>query len=171
MQGGRKAGDLKLDIFDYPHIPYWFTLKQAMVIMQESMAQTEKCFHPPALLVFDEKYNLMGTVTMKEILKGLEPEFMSPTNRAQGYTESTDTLSVLWDNLISNKSKERAERPVNDVMVRIEGQVKPDDPVAKAAHLMISHNTMVLPVIADGKIVGMIRMKEVFEEIAKAVLE
>jgi len=170
MQKNRKVGDLKIDIFDYPHMPYWFTVKQAIGIMQKLMTESVTCLYPFAILVFDEKYNLMGTVTMKDVLKGLEPKFLSPTTRAQGYAESTESLSIVWDTLISDKSRELAERPVGDVMVRIEGQVSSDDPVTKAAFLMISQNTMLLPVIDEGKITGMIRMKEVFEELSKVVL-
>lgn len=170
MEINKNAGDLKIDIFDYPHIPYWFTLKQAIVMISKSMLESEKCFHPLAILVFDEKYNLMGTLTMKDVLKGLEPRFLSSSTKAQGYTGSTESLSVVWDSLISDKSKELAEKPVSDVMVRIEGHVSLDDPITKAAYLMLRQNTMILPVIDNGKIVGIIRMKEVFEEIAKAVL-
>jgi len=170
MDGGKKAGDVKIDIFDYPHVPYWFTLKQAIVLISKSMLQSEKCFHPLAILVFDEKYNLMGVLTMKEVLKGLEPRFLDATSKAQGYTESTESLAVVWDSLISDKSKELAEKPVSDVMVRIEGHVSPEDPITKAAYLMLRQNIMILPVIDHGKIVGIVRMKEVFEEIAKAVL-
>lgn len=170
MDASKKAGDVKIDIFDYPHVPYWFTLKQAIVMISKSMLEAEKCFHPLAILVFDEKYNLMGILTMKDVLKGLEPKFLEASGKAQGYTESTESLAVVWDSLISEKSKELAEKPVSEVMVRIEGHVGPDDPVTKAAYLMLRQNTMILPVIDHGKIVGIIRMKEVFEEIAKAVL-
>lgn len=170
MQENRKVGDLKMDIFDYPHMPYWFTVKQAIGIMQKLMTESGTCLYPFAILVFDEKYHLMGTVSMKDVLKGLEPKFLSPTTRAQGYKESTESLSIVWDTLISDKSKELAERPVADVMVRIEGQVSSDDPITKAAYLMISQNTMLLPVIDEEKIVGMIRMKEVFEELSRVVL-
>lgn len=170
MEINKKSGDLKIDIFDYPHVPYWFTLKQAIVMISKSMLESGKCFHPLAILVFDEKYNLMGMLTMKDVLKGLEPKFLTSSTKAQGYTESTESLAVVWDSLISDKSRELAERPVSDVMVRIEGHVSSGDPVTKAAYLMLRQNTMILPVIDNGKIVGIIRMKEVFEEIAKAVL-
>ncbi len=170
MESSKKAGDLKIDIFDYPHVPYWFTLKQAIAMISKSMLESEKCFHPLAILVFDEKYNLMGTLTMKDVLKGLEPKFLTTSTKAQGYTESTESLSVVWDSLVSDKSKELAERPVSEVMMRIEGHVSSNDPITKAAYLMLRQNTMILPVIDEEKIVGIIRMKEVFEEISKVVL-
>lgn len=170
MQDGKNVGDLKLDIFDYPHIPYWFTLKQAIGIMQKSMTETGKCFHPFAILVFDEKYNLMGTLSLKDILKGLEPKFLTPSTKAEGYTQSVESLSLVWDSLFSEKSKGLAEKPVIEVMVPIKGQVSSDSPITKAAYLMVHQDVMILPVIDNQKIVGIIRMKEVFDEIAKVVL-
>ncbi len=170
MSQNRTVGDLKIDIFDYPHIPYWFTLKQATGIIRKSMIESEKCFHPLAILVFDEKYNLMGTLELKNILKGLEPKFLSPSTKAQGYTDSAESLSSVWDSLFSEKSKALAERPVIEVMNPIKGQVSSDSPVTKAAYLMVHQDVMILPVIDNQKIVGIIRMKEVFEEIAKAIL-
>lgn len=170
MNSNKKAGSLKIDLFDYPHIPYWFTLKQATGIIKKSMINSNKCFHPLAILVFDEKYNLMGTLTLKDILRGLEPDFMSPTSKAQGYAESVESLSIVWDSLFTEKSKSLAEKPVSDVMAPVKGCVSSDDPVTKAAYLMVHQDTMLLPVIDGGKITGIIRMKDVFEEIAKAVL-
>ncbi len=170
MESSKKAGDLKLDLFDYPHIPYWFTLKQAIGIIRKSMFETDKCFHPFAILVFDEKYNLMGTLSLKDILKGLEPKFLTPSTKAQGYSESPESLSLVWDSLFAEKSKALAEKPVIEVMVPIKGQVSSDSPVTKAAYLMVHQDVMILPVIDNQKIVGIIRMKEVFEEIAKAIL-
>src|SRR4030043_875441 len=64
--------DLMIDVFEYPHVPYWFTVKQAIMVIKKSLIETEKCIHPLAVLVFDEKYNTLGTLTLKNILKGLE---------------------------------------------------------------------------------------------------
>ena len=170
MSQNNAVKDLMIDIFDYPHIPYWFTLKQATGIIRKSMIESEKCFHPLAILVFDEKYNLMGTLELKNILKGLEPKFLSPSTKAQGYTDSAESLSLVWDSLFAEKSKSLAERPVIEVMTPIKGQVSSDSPITKAAYLMVHQDVMILPVIDNQKIVGIIRMKEVFEEIAKAIL-
>ncbi|MEW6416780.1 MAG: CBS domain-containing protein [Nitrospirota bacterium] len=68
----KKIKDLMIGVFEYPHVPYWFTIKQAIMVVKKSVIGTEKCIHPLAVLVFDEKYNILGTLTLKDILKGLE---------------------------------------------------------------------------------------------------
>src|SRR5512145_1244707 len=67
------AREIMVDVFEYPHIPYWFTLRQAAGIIRNTLLQGEKHVHPLVVLVFDEKYNLVGMANLREILKGLEP--------------------------------------------------------------------------------------------------
>jgi len=131
--------DLMIDVFEYPHVPYWFTVKQAIMVIKKSLIETEKCIHPLAVLVFDEKYNILGTLTLKNILKGLE-------------------------------SKEKAERPVSEVMIQAKLFVEPDDPINKAADLMLNNDLILLPVIENKKkFVGVVRMIEIFDELTSAV--
>jgi len=54
------ARELMIDVFEYPHLPYWFTIKQAVGVIRKSLIKTEKCVHPKVIFVFDEKYNLIG---------------------------------------------------------------------------------------------------------------
>jgi hypothetical protein len=104
--------DVMVDVFDFPHVPYWFSLRQAIGIAKKSLLTSEKCHHPMAILVFDEKYNLMGTLTLKDILKGLEPNFLKPITKAQGLESDEAALSMLWDGLFFKESLEKATRPV-----------------------------------------------------------
>ncbi|MEW6571218.1 MAG: CBS domain-containing protein, partial [Nitrospirota bacterium] len=66
MSKSKVVKDLMIDVFEYPHVPYWFTVKQAIMVIKKSLIVTEKCIHPLAVLVFDEKYNILGTLTLKD---------------------------------------------------------------------------------------------------------
>jgi Mg/Co/Ni transporter MgtE len=79
MSESKVVKDIMIDVFEYPHVPYWFTVKQAIMVIKKSVMGTEKCIHPMALLVFDEKYNILGTLTLKDILKGLESKEKAET--------------------------------------------------------------------------------------------
>lgn len=163
--------DVMVDVFDFPHVPYWFSLRQAIGIAKKSLLTTEKCHHPMAILVFDEKYNLMGTLTLKDILKGLEPNFLKPITKAQGMESDEAALSMLWDGLFFKESMDKATRPVGEAMVPAKFFVQPDDPLTKAAYLMIHNDLVLLPVLEDKKkFVGLVRIKEIFEELSDAVL-
>ncbi len=73
-----------IGIFEYPHVPYWFSINQAIRIVKVSFISAKKYPDPMAILVFDEKYNLMGTLTLKDILRGLEPRFPETHNKGTG---------------------------------------------------------------------------------------
>ena len=84
MSNTKRVKELMIPLEDYPHIPYWFTLRQAMAIVREAAIKFEGTFEPRAVLVFDEKYQLMGILTLRDIIQGLEPRFMQETALDQG---------------------------------------------------------------------------------------
>lgn len=167
MSDKKVIKDLMRNILDFPHIPYWFTVKQAIGIVKKSLLSGDKTHHPMAVLVFDEKYNLVGTLCLKDILKGLEPDFLKAVTKAQVHAEDESGLSALWED-----STEAAEKQVGEIMVPAKIFVQPNDPAAKAAYLMLHNDLVLLPVLEDKKkFVGLVRMIEVFDEISKAIIE
>lgn len=172
MSNGKVAKDVMIGIFEYPHVPYWFSISQAIRIVKVSFLSAKKYPEPMAVLVFDEKYNLMGTLTLKDILKGLEPRFLKPSEKAQVPKEDESTLSLIWDSLFTKESKGLAEKPVSEIMVPAKYFVEPDEPLTKAAYLMLHNDLVLLPVLeGKKKFVGLIRMIEVFDSISDAILK
>ena len=173
MPTDKKVKDVMIGIFEYPHIPYWFSMDQAMRIIKVSFISTKKYPEPLAILVFDEKYNLLGTLTLRDILRGLEPKFMrTPTEKAQVIEEDETALALVWDSLFTQESKELAKKPVSEVMVPAKFFVEPTDPLTKAAYLMIHNNLVLLPVLENKKkFVGLVRMIEIFDELSDAILK
>lgn len=159
-----------VDVFDFPHLPYWFTIRQTIGIVKKTLLNSEKCHNPPALLVFDEKYNLLGTVGFKDILRGLEPNFLKPSKKVRVPEEDESGPAFIWDTLFDKGAKEMAERPVSEVMVPAKLFVKPEEPITKAAYLMIHHDLALLPVLENKKFVGVVRMIELFTNLSDAVL-
>jgi len=172
MSDRKAAKDVMIGIFEYPHVPYWFTVSQAIRIVKVSFISSKKYPDPMAILVFDEKYNLMGTLTLKDILRGLEPRFLKPSEKAQVAEEDESALSLIWDTLFDKGSKEFAERPVSEIMTPAKYFVEPTDPLTKAAYLMLHHDLILLPVLENKKkFVGLVRMIEVFDEISNGILK
>jgi Mg/Co/Ni transporter MgtE len=172
MSESKIVKDLMLDVFDYPHVPYWFTINQAIKIIKVSFISAKKYPEPLAILVFDEKYNLMGTLSLKNILTGLEPKFMRPTTDAQAYTKEGPELALIWSTLFNKESKDLAEKPVSEVMVPAKYFVEPDDSITKAAYLMIHQDLILLPVLENKKkFVGLVRMREIFDELTNIILK
>jgi hypothetical protein len=124
------------------------------------------------VLVFDEKYNLMGTLSLKDILRGLEPRFLKTSAKAQFAEEDESALSLIWDTLFDKGSKDLAEKPASEIMAPAKYFVDPGDPLTKAAYLMLHHDLILLPVLENKKkFVGLVRLIEVFDELSGALLE
>ena len=166
MSDGKKVKDLMIPLEDYPHIPYWFTLRQAMAIVREAAIKFEAVFEPRAVLVFDEKYQLVGILTLRDILKGLEPKFLKETP----LIKADPALMVLLGEMFGPGMKGESNRPVSEVMSPIKATVNGNDPLAKALYLMIYENVGMMPVMQDHKVAGMVRLSDLFNEISKLVL-
>jgi CBS domain-containing protein len=166
MSNDKRVKDLMIPLEDYPHIPYWFTLRQAMAIVREAAIKFEGSFEPRAVLVFDEKYQLMGILTLRDIIKGLEPNFLKETR----LVKMDPSLTVLLGDLLGPQMKEHSQRQVGEVMSPIQATVDGDAPIAKALYIMIKENVGLMPVIQDSKVAGIIRLSDLFNEVAILVL-
>jgi len=167
MAKDKAVKDLMIDVFEFPHIPYWFSIRQAIGILKKSVLSSEKCHHPIAILVFDEKYNLLGIAGLKDILKIIEPKLI----KGAGPSDDDPKLSSYLSTLFGKDSKDASDRPIGDAIVPSKVFIKPEDSVTRAAYLMVQNNLRLLPVLEDNKkLVGVVRMIEVFQEITGSVL-
>jgi len=160
------AQDLMIRLEDYPHIPYWFTLREAIAIIREAAIKFEGQFEPRAVLVFDEKYQLMGILSLRDIIIGLEPQFLQET----GLIKTDPSLTVLAGDFWGPRMMEQSRRPVSEVMSPIKVMVNSGDPITKPLYLMIKENVGLIPVTQGDKVVGMLRLSDLFAEVSKMVL-
>ncbi len=169
------AGDIMIPLEDYPHIPYWFTLRQAIAAIEKSeISFRGKKSLPRALLVFDEKYQLTGIVRRRDILGGLEPSFLAkkPTagERKLFDVDVDPDLAELSFAKDIESIKERAEVHISEVMAPIIGTVNHGDHLSKIIYVMLSKDIHLLPVTKNGKVVGVVRSVDVFNEVADLLL-
>lgn len=172
MVHAKEVKDIMIGVFEFPHIPYWFSINQALRIAKVSFINSKKYPEPMMVLIFDEKYNLMGTLTLKDILKGLEPRLLESHRLSlMSGEEAERELSFIYDSLFTEESKMIAEKQVSDIMTPAQVFVEPNDPVMKAGYLMLSHDLLLLPVLENKKkLVGLVRIIEVFDEISNKIL-
>jgi CBS domain-containing protein len=181
----KKVKDLVISLSEYPHMQYSGTLREAIAKLNEAY---ETGHH--TVLVFDED-KLVGMLSEKDMLKGLDPKF------ASHYEEG---VPMFWDSLLESKSgnEERLARPVKEILLAdlakadFEGVVYPsilnvwhhekagltfhtvtidaEGNILKAAHIMLQEQVYILPVVEKGKLIGVVRMGDLFHEISQFVL-
>ncbi len=162
--------DIMVPLNSYPHIPYWFTLRQAMVEMEKGELETGgRKSLPRFVLVFDEQYQLMGLLRRRDIFRGLEPDLLENTTAGMMADNKSD-FSELSRVDSTEDLRTRAERPVSEVMQPIKVIVNHDDSLTQVANLMVHYDMSILPVMKGDSVVGVVRSVDVFREIAKLVL-
>ena len=170
----KRASDLMIPLSEYPHMPYWFTLRQAMATLRSSRIEVQgKVSLPRAFLVFNEAYELLGIVRRRDILRGLEPHFLG--SRSRGYRKLFDVkadpdLMELSNGKVQSRIKERAERPVGEVMQPIKVTLQHDDHLMTIIAAMVDNNLSMIPVLEDGSVVGVVRSVDVLDEVSKLVI-
>lgn len=170
----KHAKDILIPLEDYPHIPHWFTVRQAIAEMEKSEIEVDgRKSLPRALLVFDEKYQLLGIIRRRDILRGLEPDFLKtmpvPHRKKLFDIEIDPNLVDLSSGKISKAIQEKANQPVSNLMQPIISTVDYEDHLAIIIYKLVSRDLSLLPVIKDGRIVGVVRSVDVFNEVAKLI--
>lgn len=178
MERNNTVRDLMIDVFDFPHLPYWFTIRQAMEILKRVAVGKEKAVFTDIILIFDEKYKFMGTVSHRDIIIGLEPSILQKFEHMKHMTEASpiaineDSLARVLETMFREDAKKQAERQVSEIMEVVKISVSSEDSPAKAAYLMARHNLSYIPVLENKqKLVGMLSMSAVFNWCSKVILE
>lgn len=173
-----KAGDLMIPSGDYPYISSWDTLLEAMIKITDSHLEINGVKSLPRfLLVYDKDLKLAGIVRRRDILRGLEPKFLTemPFEERESLFDAKDDpgMSAIDNKKIMKGVIEHSGRPVSDVMLEHpnDASVDFDDHIFKAAYEMNKHSISLLPVYKDGKLAGVLRSVEVFQHIADVLIK
>ena len=170
-----KAGDIMIPLEKYPHIPYWFTLRQVVAEMEHSELTIDgRKSLPRVVLVFDEQYRLMGLVRRRDILRGLEPEFLldkpiSERRKLFDVRTHPTNWEVSFDKIVE-ATKKRAERQVSEIMRPIEQTADYNDHIFQVIYDMNVNRVNLLPVLKEGRVVGVVRSVDVFHQISELIL-
>lgn len=160
-QAEKTVRDLLIPLTDYPHMPYWASLKEAMVQLTLAQQGLKPGERRRTVLVFDEAYKLQGILTQRDILRGIEPKF------ARSLQETTP---LAWEDLLAAGAQERSKKAIKEFMSPVGGTVSTEDNLIMASHVMLSMGSELLPVLEGGKVKGVVRLEDIFQEISKTIL-
>ena len=155
MQKEKNVKNLVTPLENYPQLPYWATLKESLIQLKSALEDGIN-----TILVFDEAYKLVGILIPSGILKGLEP----PSKRR--FKERAE----FWSNLLAGNADEQLMATIKNIMSPAAVTINADDSFFKALHIMLSENQSVLAVQEQDKIIGVIKLEDVFREIIETLL-
>ena len=166
MEIGKKVKDVMIPLSEYPHVPYWLTIRQAMGVIRKICIKYKGVYYEPGtMLVFDQQYRLLGILRRRDLLRAIEPTLFKLS-----FGEEKNSDSAPWEEIFKHYTNDDSQRPVSDVMTPIEVTVEPDDPIEKSIYLMVKHDVGLLPVMSGEKVEGVVRMTDVFIEVIEKVL-
>ena|SRR3989338_3376659 len=101
---------------------------------------------------------LVGVISEKDLYRVLYPYYKS-------YYESPESYTNL--EMRESKAKEIQDKPIANFMTASPITVAPLDPIMKAGALMLARNISRLPVVENGKVVGIVTRKMIYRAIMK----
>lgn len=173
MLAKKEIQELFVPISEYPHIGPDATLGEAFTLLYRRSIEEKKGYR--AVLVVEDDGHLKGILTMKGMIRALGPGFLKSKlpqkgfQPYQGLETEFPALAHLWQDQFSEQCRVEAKAQVKEIMSKVKEPVRTTDPIAKAAYLMILRDTVVLPVVDNGTVVGVVRLVDIFEEMAKAL--
>jgi len=169
------ARDFMVPIDDYPHITASSTICDAMILMHSNLTEDHKY---RTILVTDENEHLLGYLSLRDLIRSVGPGYLrkeAPDYKGhqpfQGISTDLSALSLIWQEGFTVKIREEAKKTVKEMMTLIERTVSPEDQFAKCIYLMLVQNELIIPVVENGKVIGVIRLVDIFELIAENLCE
>lgn len=161
--------DIYIPLAEYPHIRDSAILRDAYAVLYDAY-KTGKRFR--RMLVLDDQDQLVGVLGIRDLLHGVFPDYLrtGEHHHFQGAQPDFPALTLIWQETCATQCKEAAKKPIREFMSAVPDTVKPGDPITMAAYLMVIHGTSMLPVVDGGKVVGVVRIIDVFETASAVVL-
>lgn len=171
----RRVRDMMIPVQDYPWVRLRDTLLDAVRVMEDSHLEVgRRRSLPRVLLVFDHHDELAGIVRRRDIMRGLEPDFLVKQpleGRVSHFDVGMDPhlteLSGLSHESVVKGLREHCSRPISDVLKPISTTLKPSDQLMKAVYEMVSLNESLIAVVEDEEVVGVVRSVDLLHELAQ----
>ncbi|MFW5811036.1 MAG: HPP family protein [Thermodesulfobacteriota bacterium] len=177
--------DLMVPLSEYATVPKTATLSEAVMALEKSQQEFDQNrYRHRAVLIYDENNKIIGKVSQLDILRSLEPKYdeMLTGGRKSfqmGFTRKFQKSMLeqlkLWDAPLDHICQKAAEKKVESFMTKPEeGEfIEAEANLNEGIHqLVLGHHQSLLVTSHDTKeIIGILRLTDVFEAVAKEVAE
>ena len=172
-----RVKDVMLPLAAYATVSSEATLREALVALSKSqLGLTYDRHHHRAVLVMDDQGNVVGKLTYQAILRSLLPSALGAADveRLAGaglnpeLMDSVARLSPLRANLPSMcAASDRVT--VREAMVAARDSIEEGASLGEAIETLVVSQAESLLVTREGRVVGILRLSDVFEEVADRI--
>ncbi len=174
----RKVKDLMVSLEDYAVIDEDATLFDAVVALEEAQAKL-----PPgrmkhrAVLIKDKGGKIVGKLGHLAFLKALEPKYSSlgdlktlaRAGLSAEFVNSMMETYKFWDYKFEDICRRAKNIVVKDVCHSIAENIDEEAPLSEAIHKFVMWQSLSIPVTRGNDIVGLIRLSDLYSEMAKVI--
>lgn len=145
-----KVSQLMIDKREWPQFRADTLVKDAIKILR-ILTEDDKLLHGHSnCLIMGKGYELVGKVRLIDLLKCVRP-------MCDDVSQACELESVL--------------QAVKEIVEKFPCALEPDDNILHALDLMILHDVEMLPVIDSGKLVGLIKLPDIFGKLAALLFD
>ena len=178
----KQVRDLMVPLSDYATVSEDAALGEAVAALKASQAGLDPGKHPHrAILILDKQHNVVGKISLLSILRALEPKYDEMLSDKGpwhlGFTRKFQKAMFeslrLWQDPLEQICKKAAGTQVRTFMAApVESEmIEIDASLGEAVHQLVIGNHQSLLVTDAGRVVGILRLADVFQAVADAVLE
>jgi len=175
-----KVKELMVPVSEYPTVSRDASLYQAILALEEGHRQLkERTFKPRAVLVVDQEGQVVGKLSMWNIMRALEPKYadIADFDRLGHWGLNPEFLRSivkdrrLWADPLEHLCQTAANKEVHEFMSLPQADeiVDEDDNLAEAIHHLVMGKYLSLLVKKQGRVTGFLRLCDVFEKVAELV--
>jgi len=164
--------DIMIPIEDYTTLNEEQTIKDVIQKLKASFASkisTSRIMETGhrSLLVLDDGGKIKGVLTIKDLLKGIMPAYLSLPKPSTA--DSIQYSPMFWSGMFTREIKRMAERRIKEVMSPPPLTIEGESNLMEAAYIMVENMARRLIVVISGEVVGVIREQDLFFEIEKTL--
>lgn len=172
--------DLMVPLKDYATVSHEATLREAVHALEKAQMTLEPTQHRHrAILVLDKSGNVLGKLTMKDILMALEPNYgklegmqvLSRSGYSADLIKSMLEKNALWLEPLQFICERAIHLKVRDFVKPLEESEHVDEnaTLGEAIHQLIVYPYASLLVTKGKKVVGILRLSDVFATICDMI--
>lgn len=160
--------DFIIPLDRYPHLGDTQTLHDAVEIIQTFTCGPSDRLRYSELMVINDQNQLVGRVTLQDILRGLDQRLVDVPNvkEFEGQSVEYANLSILWEESFFVECSKKGVVPIRDLMSPAKRFVRGDESLLKALAMLLHSNDVIMPVVDNGQVSGVIRLEEIFKAIS-----
>jgi CBS domain-containing protein len=174
----KKVKDLMLPLGEYAVVAESATLLEALQALETAQKNLPvgRPLHR-AVLVADKEGRIVGKLGHHGFLEALEPKYtifrdvgkLANAGLTEDFIASIMDNYRFWQDSMEDVCQRARTIRVGQVMKPVEASIEESRSLTEAIHLLLVWHTLSLLVTRDGQVVGILRLSDLFREIASIV--